>query len=208
MFANEQLHPYRSSDIYLRHAYTMFIFQDKNGWIEISSNIHTGFDALCRNLLFSPHRNKNSLPSAKSTAGPQRRHLSRLTYSLFPSFFHLTKQRKVKRDIQETEMWDDMHLRLWDKLELPTLQKLSSLTSTLTQVGQRASVYSILYVINNNWALQCAIYSKILKIRFGALAHHLVSVPYKVKTHSAVNSNASFITIKWETVEHCGVTKA
>lgn len=157
---------------------------------------------------FLPTATNTASHQQNPTARPRRRRLSRVTYSLSPLFLYLTKQRKVKRHTRETETWDDMHLRLWAKLELPTLQKLSSLTSTLTQVDQRASVYSIQYVINNNWALQCSLYNKLLKIRFRALAHHLVSVPYKVKTHSAVNSNTSFIAIKWETVERFGVTQA
>ncbi len=208
MFANEELHACRSSCIWDMRALGLYSGIKTGEYFRFPRTFAQALMHYAGIFLFSPYRNKNSLTSAKPTAGPQRRRLSRVTYSLFPLYLYLSKQKKVKREIQETGMWDDVYLRLWAKLELPTLQKLSSLTSALTQVDQRASVYSILYGINNNWALQCSLYNKLLKIRFGALTHHLVGVPCKVKTHSAVNSDTSFITIKWETVERCSVTQA
>lgn len=149
--------------------------------------------------LFSLYRTKYSLTSAKPSASSQGRRLWKMTYSLVALFLYLTEQGKVEREIQETEKWDEMHLRLGSQTWT------SNTAEALTQADHRVSVCSLLYVMNNNWALQCSLYNELLKIRFGALAHHVVSTPYKLKTQSAVNS---CMCCQWETAECCGCTQA
>lgn len=53
--------------------------------------------------LFSLHRNKYGLTSAKPTARSRWRRLSRMTCSLLSLFLYFTKQREVKRDERDAE---------------------------------------------------------------------------------------------------------
>lgn len=95
-FANEELYAWRyPHPMCRRNTHTIILFSG----IKIVDfwNIHAGFDALCRNLLFFLHRYKYSFTSAKAHRELPWRRLSRMTRSLL-----WAKRNVEERDIDRS----------------------------------------------------------------------------------------------------------